>query len=298
MHHARIDNAKNVSRLIFRDVRKGNVARKGWRILNGRGIVRMLHGETRPERLGRGVVLHFKVAYMISFKNQSLLVVAPHPDDEVFGCGGLIYRVKREGGSVHVLFLTVGTTKDFSKKGASSLDERLKEIDRVVKFLQIDSYHVAFPGNEYHLQLDHVPQKELINEIERGTVSLESLKPTILAFPSSFDYNQDHRAANEACISATRPVNGTFKHIPRLLLEYEFPYAGWSPLQGSAPNFFVSLDKPALNAKLKALKLYKSQMKVQKGPISVYGAESLARARGIIASADHAEAFVLRRTLV
>ena len=235
---------------------------------------------------------------MLSFKKESLLVVAPHPDDEIFGCGGLIHRVKSEGGKVAVLFLTVGTTQDFSKKGSSSQDERMREIERVMKHMRIDKYHVAFPGNEYHLQLDHMPQKTLIHEIERGTVSLEAIKPTIFAFPSSHDYNQDHRAANEACISATRPVNGTFKYSPKLLLEYEFPYVGWSPTDGPAPNFFVTLPKESLKAKLDALKLYKSQMKVQKGPISVYGAETLAKARGIIAGTDHAEAFVVRRHIV
>jgi LmbE family N-acetylglucosaminyl deacetylase len=37
-----------------------------------------------------------------------LLVVAPHPDDEVIGAGGLIQRVIANGGSVHVVLLTSG----------------------------------------------------------------------------------------------------------------------------------------------------------------------------------------------
>lgn len=235
---------------------------------------------------------------MIFSNHTKLLVIAPHPDDEIFGCGGLMHAVKKAGGKVGVLFLTVGTTEDFSKKGSSTLDERMREIKRVMKFLKIDSHHVAFPGNEYHLQLEHMPQKRLIHEIERGKLSLETFRPTILAFPSSHDYNQDHRAANEAAVSATRPVNGTFKHVPTLLLEYEFPYVGWSPTAGQAPNFFLALDSIALRAKLGALTLYKSQMKTKKGPISVYAADVLAKARGLIAGVDHAEAYVVRRHVV
>ncbi|MBV9209253.1 MAG: PIG-L family deacetylase, partial [Acidobacteria bacterium] len=37
---------------------------------------------------------------------QSLLVVAPHPDDEVIGCGGLLASHARLGGESTVLYLT------------------------------------------------------------------------------------------------------------------------------------------------------------------------------------------------
>ncbi len=232
--------------------------------------------------------------------DRTLLVIAPHPDDEIFGCGGLMYRVKKAGGKVYVLYLTVGTTKDFSRKGQSTLVERMKEIERVAKFMKIDGYKVAFPGNDHHLQLDALPQKVLINEIERGDgISLEALKPTTIAIPSAYDYNQDHRAANRAAITATRPVPDKFKHFVPTVLEYEFPYFTWtSEHEKPSPNVFVSLDDESLGAKLKALGMYKSQMKVNDGPISVYGAETLARMRGIHAGSKAAEAFVLHRSFI
>src|SRR2546425_7498826 len=37
-----------------------------------------------------------------------LLVIAPHPDDESLGAGGLMQRTMAQGGRVHVLFLTSG----------------------------------------------------------------------------------------------------------------------------------------------------------------------------------------------
>src|SRR5437762_1448664 len=38
-----------------------------------------------------------------------LLVLAPHPDDESLGCGGLIAESCARGGTVHVVILTDGT---------------------------------------------------------------------------------------------------------------------------------------------------------------------------------------------
>ncbi|MDP2692851.1 MAG: PIG-L family deacetylase, partial [bacterium] len=121
---------------------------------------------------------------MLKFGPQRLLVIAPHPDDEVIGCGGLIKKIKDENGKVYVLYMTVGDTKDFSKKGFSSLNERLKEIDAVAKYLKVDGWDIALPGDDYHLKLDTLGQKALMDIIERESkVSIEKIKPTIVVFP-------------------------------------------------------------------------------------------------------------------
>lgn len=38
----------------------------------------------------------------------SILIIAPHPDDEVIGCGGLIARLVREGNAPHIIVMTSG----------------------------------------------------------------------------------------------------------------------------------------------------------------------------------------------
>lgn len=40
--------------------------------------------------------------------NGSTLIVSPHPDDEVIGCGGLISRLVEEGNSPYIVFMTGG----------------------------------------------------------------------------------------------------------------------------------------------------------------------------------------------
>ena len=39
---------------------------------------------------------------------KNVLVVTPHPDDEVLGCGGTIVRHARRGDQVHLVVVTRG----------------------------------------------------------------------------------------------------------------------------------------------------------------------------------------------
>jgi LmbE family N-acetylglucosaminyl deacetylase len=237
---------------------------------------------------------------MIDLRSQKILVIAPHPDDEVLGCGGFISRAKREGAKAFVLYMTVGDSSDFSRRGFSQARERIREIERVAAFLNLDGYELAFPGNDFHLRLDRLPQKELIDRIERGgKVSLEMLKPSVVLFPPLEDHNQDHRATSQAAVAACRPVPADYKHTAPVVLTYENPNFMWNTAaQIAAGTVSFELAKKDLEQKIGALALYKSQIKNRKGPYSPYAVRALASLRGIQVGKEHAETFLIRRFLV
>lgn len=233
---------------------------------------------------------------MFNFKNQKLLVIAPHPDDEAIGCGGTIAKVKQEGGKVYVLFLTVGSTKDFSKIGKSTLFQREREVKHVAAFLQFDDYHIAFPGDKYHLKLDIIGQHRLMDVIEReSSVSIENIKPTMVAFPSFASYNQDHRIAAVATHAALRPAAKDSKHFVETVLSYESPADEWRIEQSLLTNFFVSLEQQHLDAKLQALKRYRSQLRAGSNPRSLDNVKIMAMTRGSQCGSTYAEAFTAYR---
>lgn len=235
---------------------------------------------------------------MESLQEQTLLVLAPHPDDEVIGCGGLITKIKNSGGKVFVLFFTVGDTKDFSKRGISKAIEREKEVEDVSKFLRYDGYHIAFPGDKYHLKLDLLGQKALMDLIEReSTVSIEKVKPTIVAFPLSTSYNQDHRTIAIATHAALRPAQRSTKHFVLTVLSYEEPQDAWILRNQPEPNFFVPLSKNEIDVKLSALKLYKSQLRPLPNPRALETIKSSATLRGAQCGSNFAEAFTAYRTI-
>ena len=231
--------------------------------------------------------------------NERLLIIAPHPDDEVIGCAGLISKIKAGGGKVFVLFLTIGATKDFSRKGASSISEREAEIVKVVKFLKIDDYEIAYRGNEYHLRLDAHGQQPIINLVERiSRVSIEKIRPTIVTFPSLYSYNQDHQLVAQATHAALRPAEPTTKHFVPTVLAYEMPMDEWSLNQQSVPNFFVPLTSVEMKRKTDAMSLYTSQMRPSPNPRSLEILTSLARLRGAHVGHEFAEAYYSYREIV
>ena len=224
-----------------------------------------------------------------------MLIIAPHPDDEILGCGGLISKIKESNGKVYVLFLTNGTTKDFTAKGVSTLVEREKEINKVAAFLGYDGFRIAFPGNDYHLKLDGVGQKKIIHEIERGRdISLESVKPDILVFPFYGDYNQDHAAAAKAAFSACRPTPKSDKFTPDVILSYEEATDQWS-LNLSNLNFFVKLSEGQVDKKMTALSLYESQLRGKGHPRNLEIIKHLSALRGSNIGEEFAEGFYCQR---
>jgi LmbE family N-acetylglucosaminyl deacetylase len=229
---------------------------------------------------------------MLNLANKTLLVIAPHPDDEVIGCGGLITKIKSLGGKVYVLYLTVGNTVDFTKKGLSTTDERLAEIKKVTQFLNIDGWRIAFPGDKYHLQLDTVSQKKLIHEVERGEkISLENTRPDIIAFPMSNDYNQDHRAAAQASFAACRPTPKSDKFVPDLILSYDTPMNEWVLENHNKLNFFVHLTEKQFSNKMKALGLYKSQARSKGHLRSEETVKAMATSKGALIGSKLAEGY-------
>lgn len=236
---------------------------------------------------------------MIPIEGSRILVVAPHPDDEVIGCGGTISRVKDRGGEVFVLFMTVGDTDDLSATGGSTARERSQEVEAVADFLGFDGYSIAFTGSDYHLRLDHIPQHALIGAIESGDpMSVQSLKPDLVLLPRLDSYNQDHRAVSSAVMTALRPTGGHHNHQPACVMVYEEAADQWCSGVSSPPNVMVELDDQDLERKFHALKLYATQWRDSPNPRSVEVLGGLASLRGSQAGTRLAEGFHCLRSRI
>lgn len=236
---------------------------------------------------------------MRSLAEQRLLIVAPHPDDEVIGCGGLIAKVKDAGGSVFVQYMTVGDTADLSGDAPSTRHGRLEEIKKVSELLGIDDYDVAFQGGEYHLRLDALPQHDLIRVLERTSpLAIPETRPTMVLAPQHISYNQDHRACADAVVSALRPSAGVYGHQPTAVLLYEELADQWHLGATAMPSVLVGLEPRHLRTKTDALEAYTSQCRPSPDIRSCDALRALAACRGAQSGQPLAEAYHCLRWLV
>ncbi len=195
---------------------------------------------------------------MISFKNARLLVIAPHADDEVLGCGGLISKIKSGGGKAFVLIFNIASIEKYNNKKFTAL--RKKEASAAMKFLKVDKYDTIFDSPNDNRYLDAKPLHDLISKIETdSTVSLAKIKPTIVAIPSITSHHQDHVHVFKACIAALRPLNNP---ISNTVISYESPeHSRWSASGVFQPNLYIDIEKH-LTRKISAFYKYKSQIRV------------------------------------
>lgn len=215
-----------------------------------------------------------------------ILVVAPHLDDEVLGCGGSIVKHKKKGDRVFVAF--VANRVYNHKFDPAKMEVELSHLKNAKKVLGYDDY--VYFG---------LPDEELDNYVQQILIKLEdyisNLKPQVIYSPFHQDNNQDHRAIADAIRVALRPAAATY--VKRWLL-YETPSSTEQspPLQGMAfhPNYYADISAE-LDTKIKALSCYETEARKFPHPRSPEAVRVHAAKRGVEIAYHAAEAFMLIR---
>ena len=228
---------------------------------------------------------------MNDFSKEKLLVIAPHSDDEVLGCGGLISKIKNDGGKVYVLIFNLGFEKTDT---VESQEKRKNEVMNAMSTLNVDDYHVVHDKPDNNRDLDAKPLHSLIEIIEStSNVSLEKIAPTIVAIPTVFSHHQDHVHVHRACIDALRPISTPVSNI---VMSYEAPeHSRWSASGVFEPNLFVEIDD-VIDKKIEAFLKYNSQ--VRPGGRDADSIRSQAKYRGQEVGKNLCEAFFVHRFIL
>ena len=195
------------------------------------------------------------------------LVIAPHIDDEVLGCGGILDK------DTFVLYCGV------ENRSYVSREERIQEMEQMRKLLGFRYALLGNVVNNYRIQ-------DLIPEFEKNISSIEP-DQVFLPYPS---YNQDHKAVYDAALIALRPHDQVF--FVKKVLVYEQPHVFFWDHNNDMifqPNYFIPID---IEKKLKAYSMLKSQVRSFRSPEHL---KALAILRGGQSNCRHAEAFKILR---
>jgi len=219
-------------------------------------------------------------------KNNKILIIAAHPDDEVLGCGGTISKLKHEN-EINVIFMTNGVSAR-GKNKLKEIKERKHSCLKLFKYLSIPKpFFFDFPDNE----MDKIPLLKIVKKIEN---KIRLIKPDTIFTHYSHCLNIDHKKTFDAVITACRPVN---KLTVKKILSFEIPSStDWAMYDGNQfhPNYFIDVSKN-IEEKIKLIKFYKDELREYPHSRSYKGIKSLASVRGMSCGVKFAEGFYLNR---
>jgi LmbE family N-acetylglucosaminyl deacetylase len=201
---------------------------------------------------------------------ESVLVLAPHMDDEVIGCGGTLAKHIARGASVTVAYLTDGAAGGVAEPGASLTATRKREAHLALSALGIPQCHFL-DAADGHL-MSTPPLTEKLRAILLGG------RFDLVYLPFFLEEHPDHRAASPLLLDAARDTG-----LAPQCLGYEI----WTPL---FPNCLVNIDA-TLEAKRGALKYYRSQLAESDYAHTQLGLNAYRSAAFMGGSCRHAEAF-------
>lgn len=210
-----------------------------------------------------------------------IMVVAPHPDDEVIGCGGLLARAAREGSQTHVVVV------------ACEDAQREVELAHATNTLGVFSTAVLFAGAAF---IDHVADHEIVGGID---AELAAFRPELVLIPSMAGYHQEHRRVASLAVSAMRPGGGRSSgHAPAQVWYYEAPADVSSPTGAWSPTITIELSDADLDDKIAAMECHASQVRPAPSERSLDALRSLAVLRGSQVGVHLGEAYAPRRMVL
>ena len=221
---------------------------------------------------------------------KKILILSPHADDEILGCGGMISKYSKMGYNVSVVVMTnanVGAPDLYTKKEIENIRNEAKKANKIIGTKNL------FFENLPALNLQKVPQYKITELIKKYIFKLNA---EIVFIPSSNDIHQDHKIIFNASKIALRPND---KNSVKKILSYEvLSETEWNEDEKSFnPNYFINLSKIQINQKIKAMMKYKSQLKKFPHPRSTEAIFSLSRLRGSQVFMNYAEAFKVEKIL-
>ena len=210
---------------------------------------------------------------------KKILVIAPHADDEILGCGGYLLHQKQIGADIHIVIGALG-----GEDKRQDFELRKREFFEVCKRLGVTG-HYLYKGMD--AKLDTVASFDLISRVDRY---IDDFKPNEIFFNYK-SRHQDHIKMYDCTLASIRLREG---YMPNFIALYEYPFItdGLDSVKGGKMYHDISDN---IEEKIELLNIYKSQIRQSPSPINGGGVKKLAALRGIEIGCEYAEMFYLQK---
>lgn len=223
-------------------------------------LVRAVYGAYLPRPVRNSLLIHLLLvrrdadpALATPPEGRRIVVLSPHMDDEVFGCGGTLSQAARGLSEVTPIYLADGT-KGYPPAAATGLDaSQVRDLEQQLSATRKDESRRAgkILGYAEPLFLD-LPETDLAptpEAVDRLADALALARPEVVFLPFMTELNTDHWMTNAIFVAAARRA--------RLASDIAcWGYEVWTPLPA---NTLVDVAD-SMDAKREAMAEFRSQI--------------------------------------
>lgn len=204
----------------------------------------LVHSSTRT---------HLKVEVLRSVHAERVLVLAPHPDDDVFGCGALLNHLANNKAHIKSLVFCSGALGN--KEGHRDIElVATREKEAVSALREIGA------GEANFLRYNDLKLEGVDNLWEKIYHEFQVMQPDLVLMPDGRDWNEDHVAVYSSALIAHRKLR---RNKPAM-----WGYYVWGL---NKPSYLFPFDNRTKNIKLSAMSKHKSQLKVKRYDEAIIG---------------------------
>lgn len=202
---------------------------------------------------------------------KKILIIAPHPDDEILGCGGTMAKAIAQNIAVHVLYLSSGDSIEKTRE---------QEANAVCNYLGVKSLRfLRLKGESFSVSQEN---------IDKLVDVFKEINPNLVYINHDQDSDFEHRIAYQLTVESFWRFNNQVSENQKIkgLVLYEVH----KPMQ----NYSIVEDiSDFMSTKMAAMELYKSQTKDFRIDQAI---EGLNKYRGTMHEAcNYAEVFQLKK---
>jgi N-acetylglucosamine malate deacetylase 1 len=220
---------------------------------------------------------------------KTVLVVAPHPDDETLGCGGTLLRHISEGNLVHWLIVTMMTEEaGYLPEIIAQRSREIETVRRLYGFTSVSTLNLPTS------HIDESPMSDVIDKIGR---IFKQTKPSIVYVPYRGDVHTDHAFVFDAVTACSKWFR--YDSVKRVLAYETLSETDFGmnlDAAGFRPTVFMNVTD-FLEKKITIMRTYSGELGTFPFPRSEAAIRALATLRGAAAGCNAAEAFMLLKEI-